>query len=128
MDVEFEARMRVLLVEIDVAGRNLEMAMDEMDQPMREIPREVRAVVRGAVLLQTARDVNSREPFCGQFDVRVSLVVPKKNVIARLPLLDQVVFKREGFFFVVDLNEVDLTGFVDQRACFRVGKTVVVEI
>ncbi len=74
MDVKLQARMRVGSREVYFAGRNLKVPVDEVHQPMRQISREVRAVIRGAVLDQAARHVHSRIFFVGQLDVRESLV------------------------------------------------------
>jgi len=36
-------------------------------------------------------------------------------------LLDQIVFERERFFVVINLDEIDVTGFANQRAGLCVG-------
>ena len=119
VDVILQARMRVVARQIDVAGRHLEMAVNEVHQPVRQVAGKVRAEVGGAVLAQAAGDVDARIMFRRQLDVRIGLVVAQQDVEARLPLLDQVVFERQRFFFVVDLDEVDVPRFVDQRAGLR---------
>ena len=112
MDVIFQARMRVVSRKIHPARRHLEMAMNEMHQPMRQIPRKIRAEIARPVLAQPPRHVHARIFFRRQFDIWISLIVPQQDVVARLPLLDQVVLKRQRLFFVIDLNEIDGPRFV----------------
>src|SRR5580658_10727435 len=101
MDVKLKARMRVASREIHFARWNLEVAMNEMHQPVREISWEIGAVIRGAVLDQAARHVYARIFFLGELDVRKRLVITQQDVEARLPLLDELVFERERLFVVV---------------------------
>jgi hypothetical protein len=128
MNMKFEARMRMLAGHVEIAGGNLEMPMNEVHQPVRQVPRKIRAVIRRAILLKPSCDVDARVRLGRQFDVRVSLIVAQQNVVARLVLLDQVVFKRQRFFFVVDLNDIDMPRFTDQSPGFDVGQTVVIKI
>jgi hypothetical protein len=46
MDVIFQARMRVLARQVDVAGRDFEEPVHEVDQAMREVRGEIWAEVR----------------------------------------------------------------------------------
>ena len=89
------------------------MAVDEVHQPVRQVGREVRAEVGGAVLAQAARDVDARVLLVGELDVGVGLVVAQQDVEARLVLLDEVVFERQRFFFVVDQDVVDVARLGD---------------
>ena len=84
------------------------MPVDEVDQPVRQIGREVRAEVGGAVLAQAAGDVDARVFLAGELDVGVGLVVAQQDVEARLVLLDEVVFERQRLLFVVDQDVVDV--------------------
>ena len=43
-------------------------------------------------------------------------------------LLDQVILERQRLFFVVDQDVVDVGGLGNERAGFRIGKPVVVEV
>ncbi len=104
------------------------MAMDEVHQPVRQIPGKVRAIISGAVFLQTPGHVDARITLGGEFDVRVGFVVAQQDVVARLPLLDQVVLERQRFFLVIDLDKIDRAGFMDQRAGLGVGQTFIVEV
>ena len=103
LDVVLQARAWVIAAEVHLAAWNQEAAMDDVDKPVREIAREIRAEVSRAVLAQAARDehlgvtVGERE-----LDVRVGLVVAQQDVEARLALLDQVVFEREGLVLIGD--------------------------
>src|SRR6202522_2640523 len=91
MDVKLQAGMRMRAREIHFARGNLEVAMDEMHQPVRQVAREIRAVVDGTVLDEAARHIYARILLVGELDVRESLVVPQQDVEARLPLLDEIV-------------------------------------
>jgi hypothetical protein len=94
------------------------MAVNEMDKAMREVAREVRAVVSRAVLTQAAGDIDARIFFGGQLDVWIGLIVAQQNVEARLPLFDEIVLERKGFFFVVDTStasEMRVPVFVSAR-------------
>ncbi len=116
MDVILQARMRVGSREIHFAGRNLEVAMNEVHQPVRQVAGKIRAVVSGAVLDQAARHVHARILFVGELDVRKRLVIPQQDVEARLPLLDEIVLERQRLFVVVDQDVFDVAGVGDQ-AC-----------
>ena len=107
MDVIFEARMRVVARQIDIAGRHLEMPVNEVHQPVRQIAGKIRPEVGRAILAQPPGHIHARIPLGGELDVRISFVVAQQNVVARLPLLDQVVFERQRFLLVIDLDEID---------------------
>jgi hypothetical protein len=92
VDVEFQAGVRVVAGEIHVAGGDLEVTMDEVDQAVREVSGKVGAEVGGSVFAEAAGDVDSGVFLSGELDVGVSFVVAEKDVEARLPLLDEVVF------------------------------------
>jgi hypothetical protein len=64
----------------------------------------------------------------GELDVRICLVVAQQDVVARLPLLDQVVLERQRFLLVVDLDEIDLARLADQGTGLGIGQPIVVEI
>ena len=95
------------------------MAMNEVHQPVRQVPRKIRTEIRRPVLAQPTRHINPRIFLARQLDVGIRFVVAKQNVVARLPLLDQVVLERQRFLLVIDLDKVDVARLVDQRAGFR---------
>jgi hypothetical protein len=128
IDVIFQARMGMLASQIHIAGGNLEMAMDEVHQPVGQVAREIRAVVGGTVFLQATRHVDARITHGSELDVRVSLVVAQQDVIAGLVLFDQVVFERQRFLLVINVNEIDVASFVDQRTGLDVGQTLIQEV
>ncbi len=121
MDVILQARMRMEARQVHFAGRNLEVAMNEMHQPMRQVAGKIGAEIAGAVLDEPPRHVHARIFFISQLDVRKRLVVAQQDVEARLPLLDQVVLERQRFLVVVDQDVLDVARFRDQRAGFDVG-------
>ena len=122
LDVVLQAGARMVAREIDLAAWDQEAAMDQVDQPMREVAGEVWAKVGAAVLAQAPRDedfgvaVRHRE-----LDVGVGLVVAQQDVEARLALLDQVVLERQRFVLVGDGDVFDVDGLAHQRAGLRVG-------
>ncbi len=108
VNVVLQAGLGMVAREIHLARRHQKMAVDEVHQAMRQVGREVRAVVSGAILAQAARHVDARVFFAGQLDVGVGLVVAQQDIEARLVLLDEVVFERQRLFFVVDQDVVDI--------------------
>ena len=96
--------------------------MDQVDQPVREVAREVGAEISAAVFAQTASDehLGIAVGQC-QLDVRVSLVVAQQDVEAGLALLDQVVLERQRLVLVGDRDVVDVDRLAHQRARLRVG-------
>ena len=103
--------------EIHFAGRNQEVAVNQVDNAIGEIGREVRAGINAAILAQSARDVDARKALGErELDIRVSLVVAQQDVEARLPLLDEMVLERERFLVIGDDNVVDIHGLA-RPAC-----------
>ena len=116
-DVVLQARPRMIAVQVDLARRNQKVAVNEIDDAIRQAGREVRAEVERAVLAQAARDVHARIALAhGQLDVGIGFVVAQQNVVARLLLLDEVVLERERFLLVVDHDVVEIDGLAQQRA------------
>ena len=118
MDVVLQTRRFVNPAEIDLARRNLKEPVNKVHEPVRQIARKVRPIVRAAVLPKPPRHIHSRKLLSGQFDVGIGLVIAQQDVETRLVLLDQIVFERQRFFVVVDLDEIDIPGFADQRPVF----------
>ncbi len=122
MDVVLQTGARMIAGEIDLAAGQQEAAMNQFDDAVGEIAREVGSVVGGAVFAQTAGDkdlgiaIGERE-----LDVGVGFVVAQQDVEARLALLDEVVFEGQRFVFVGYEDVVDVDGFAHQRAGFGVG-------
>ena len=129
LDVVLQARARMVAGQIHFAGRNQEVAMDQVDDAIGEIGREVRAVVGAAVLAQAAGDVHAREALGqGELHVGISLVVAQQDVEARLLLLDEVVLERQRLFVIGDDDVVDVDRLAHQRAGFRVFPAAFVKI
>ena len=59
-----------------------------------------------------------------QLDVWIRLVVAQQDVEARLPLLDQVVLKRQRLALVVDCDVLDVDRLAHQRSSLRVPELV----
>ena len=67
--------------------------MDQVDDSVGQIGREVRPVISAAIFAQTPSHVDARPALAkGELYVRVSLVVAQQNVESRLALLDQIIF------------------------------------
>ena len=122
MDVVLQAGARMVAREIDFATGDEKAAVDEFDDAVGEVAGKVGAVVGGAVFAQAAGDEDFGEAIGeGEFDVGVGLVVAEQDVEARLALLDEVVFKSEGFVLVGDEDVVDVDGLAHEGAGFGVG-------
>jgi hypothetical protein len=127
MDVVLKARLGVEARQVHLARRHLEMTMDEVHEPVRQVRRKVRAEVRRAILPEPAGDVHARVFLIGQLDIGIRLVVAEQDVETRLVLLDQVVFERQRFFLVIDQDVVDVARLRDQSARLDVRQLVLGE-
>jgi len=114
--------------QIDVAGWNFEVPVNEVHQPVRQISGKIRSVIGGPVFAQPPSDIYARIALRRELDVRIGLIVAQQNVIARLPLLDEIVLERERFLLIIDLDKGDLARFRDQRPGLRIGEAFVGEI
>ena len=128
VDVELQARLGMEAREIDLAGGHLEVAVDEVDQAVRQVGRKVRAEIRGAVLAQAPGDVHARIFFAGELDVGKGLVVAQQDIEARLVLLDQIVFKGERLLLVIDQDVFHVGRFADEGAGLDVAELVLGEV
>ena len=66
MYVELQARVRMPPAEIDFAGRDLEMPVNEMNQTVRQISRKIRPVVADSVFQNSAASHIRAEFFVGE--------------------------------------------------------------
>ena len=124
VNVVLQTGLGVVARQVHLARRHQKMAVDEMHQPVRQVGREVGTEIGGAVLAQAPRHVHTRVALAGQLDVGVGFVVAQQHVEARLVLLDQVVFERQRFLFVIHQNVVDIARFRDQAARFGISQLV----
>ena len=103
--------------------------MDEIDDAIRKVGREVRAVILASVLAQPASDVHPGPALAErELDVGVGLIVAQQDVETWLALLDQVVFERKRFLVVGDDDVLDVDGFANERAGLSVFPAAFVEI
>ena len=109
------------MVEVDGAGRNEEVVMNQIDDAIGKIRGEVRAIVNAAIFAQAPRDIDTREAL-GERELYVGIrfVIAQQNVEARFFLLDEMVLKRERFLIVGDDDVIDIDGLANQRAGFCV--------
>jgi hypothetical protein len=112
----------VIAVQVHLAAGDEEAAVNEVGDAPGQIAGEIRPVVRGAVAAQAAGDKDLRVAVGeGELHVGIGFVVAQQDVEAGLALLDEIIFERQGFVFVVDHDVVDIDGFAHERAGFGVG-------
>src|SRR5712691_68820 len=101
--------------QIHFAGRNQKMTVDQVNDSVRQVGREVRAIVGAAIFSEPARDIYSREALSQrQLYIGISLIVAQQDVETRLPLLDEVIFKRERLFVICNDDIVNVHRLADQ--------------
>ncbi len=129
LDVELQTRPRMGARQVDLAGRNQEVAVDQVDDAIGEVGREVWTVVGAAILPQASSDVDAREALGErEFHVGIRLVVAQQDVEARLLLLDEMVLEGEGFLIIGDDDVVDIDRLTDERAGLRIFPSSLVEV
>ena len=105
--------------QVDLARRDQEVAVNQIDDAIGKVRRKVRAVVSAAIFSQTTRDIDARPALTqSELDVWVGLVVAQQDVEPWLALLDEIVFKRQRFFVVADDDIVHVDSLAHQRAGF----------
>jgi hypothetical protein len=73
-----------------------------------------------AVALHAPGDEHARKRFAGrQLQIRIVLVVAKKDVVARRALLDEMILERERLHDGVGDDELEALGLVEQRVVTR---------
>jgi hypothetical protein len=68
--------MCVLAIQVDLARRHFEMPVNEMNEPVGEVPRKKGTVIKRAIFEDPARDIDARILLVGDLDVRECFVVP----------------------------------------------------
>src|ERR1700691_5026126 len=108
--------------EIDLATGNEKAAMNEFGDAISEVAGKVWTVVSCAAFAQATGDEDFWKTIGkSEFHVGVGLVVAEQDVEARLALLDEIIFKRQGFMLVGDEDVVEINGLAHERAGFCVG-------
>ena len=91
------------------------MPVDQVHDAIGQIAGEIWSVIFAAILLQASGHIHARKTLTqSQLDIGISLVIAKQDVEARLLLLDEVVFKRQSFFVVVDDDVLDVNRLTQQ--------------
>src|SRR6202166_4296782 len=117
LDVVLEAGTRMKARQVNLAGRNQKIAMDEIDNPVSQIGREVWTVVEAAVLAEAAGHVDARPALAQrELHVGIGLVVAQQDIEARLTLFDEIVLEGQSLFIVRDHDVVNVDGLADQSA------------
>src|SRR6266568_3115905 len=120
LDVELQAWARMFSRQVDFAGGNQEVAMNQVDDPVCKVRGEVGAEVRSAILAKFPGYIHSRKAFRRELHVRVSFVIAQQNVIALFLLLYQIVLKRQGLALVGHHDVLNIYGFAQQAPGLRV--------
>src|SRR5438105_10213897 len=95
--------------EINLAGRDKKVPVNQIHDAISEVRREVRPVISATVFAQPPRDIHAGKPLAqSQLHIGISLVIPQENVETRLALLDKVILKRQRFFIIGNDNVVDV--------------------
>jgi hypothetical protein len=85
--------------------------MDQIHQPVRQVPRKIWPKVSRSILLQLARHKDlGIAVIRRQLNIGIGLVIAQKNVEARLLLLDQVILERQRFMLVGDRDVLHVHG------------------
>jgi hypothetical protein len=112
-----------------MAGGDLEIFVDEFDDAIGEIVREIGAEIERAIFREPAGDVDAGIGFEGGVaDVGVRFVVAEEDIEFGAVLLDEAVFEGEGLFFVVDDDRFQIGDLADERTGFGVERARVGEI
>ena len=129
LNVVLQARPRMKTGQVDLARRNQKIAVDQIDDPVCQVGREIRTVVRAPVLAQSPGHVDPRPALAQrQLHVGVSLVIPQQDVEARLALLDQIVFQRQRLFVVRDDDVIHIDCLAHQGPRLGVLPTPFVKV
>src|SRR5229473_497429 len=115
--------------QVHFARGNEKVTMDQVNNPVRKVGREVGAIVSAAIFPKSAGDIDSRESLAqSELYVRISLIIAQQDVETRLSLLDEIVFERKRFFVVGDDDIVNIHRFAYQGSSFRVLDAAFVKI
>ena len=87
------------------------MPVDEMHQPVRQVARKIWSEITRPILQKAAGHIHPGPFLVCQLDVGISFVIAQQNVEARLPLLDQVVLKRQRLLFIGDGDVIQIARF-----------------
>jgi len=103
--------------------------VNQIHNAIRQIGGKVRSKIQAAVLPQPPSHIHPRILLSQrELHIGVSLVVSQEDVVARLFLLDEVVFKRQRFLLVRDDNPFHIRRFAHQRPRLGVSNPPLVEV
>ena len=116
LDVVLQARPPALAGDHLVAGADAEQLVRQPHGAPGQLGGQERARVEVAIALHRARHQHARKRFTGgQLQVGVVLVVAEQDVVARRPLLDQVVLERQRLDHRVGDDDGEAGDVVQQR-------------
>ena len=108
--------------EVQLAGRDHEVAVDQIHQAVCQISWKVRAIVDAAVFLKAPRDKDAREALAQrELDIWIGLVITQQDVEAWLLRLDQVIFERQRLMLIGNDDILNVHRLAHQRAGLCVG-------
>src|SRR5581483_3028963 len=108
LDLVLKTRPRAILEIVFGAVSQQKMFLDDVEGFPRGDRRGIWPEIAAAVLDNLSRGRNARPRMAHvDLDAQVALVVFKPDVVARLVLLDQVVFQDQRFFFVAREQRLD---------------------
>ena len=121
-DVVLQAGTRMEARQVDLARGYEKVAVNQVHNAIGQVGGEVRAVIKAAIFPQAAGDVNAGKALPRrQFYIGICLIIPQKYVVARLFLLDEVVFQRQRLFFVINDDVLNIYGVTQQGISLRLG-------
>ena len=119
-DVVLQARPGPIAGNHFVARPDAEQPVGQRHGPASELRRHERAGVVVVVLLDAPRDQDARERLARrELQVGVVLVVAQQDVVARRPLLDEVILERQRLDHRIGDDELEPRRFVEQRVDAR---------
>ena len=122
LDVELEAGASALSRDHLVAGPDAEQPVRQRHGAAAKGSGQERAGIVVAVALHAPGDEHPRERLAGgQLQVGVVLVVAQQDVVARRPLLDQVVLEGQRLHHRVGDDDLEALRLVEQRVDARAG-------
>lgn len=93
-----------------------------MENPARKSSRKIGPEIEGTVPFDAACEIYAGKLLPHrEFDVRIGFVIAKQDIEFRFVLLDEVVFKSQGFAGVGDYDGFEIDDFTDKRAGFGIN-------
>ncbi len=130
MDVIIETRsLGHLARHVVVARAHCEDSLHDIERAPHRSDVGVRSEVSSAVIQKSARDINTRKRFLNcDLDVRIRLIVAKRDVEPRLVLLDEIRLEYQRMRLAGHHDRLDVGDLADEVASFRIVGVIGAEI